>query len=48
MNKISANSIYEFNVVDIHGNNINLEKYKSKVLLIVNTARKDKWARQVK
>lgn len=33
-------NIYEFNADTIEGNNISLEKYKGKVLLIVNTASK--------
>lgn len=31
-------SIYDYNVKDINGNLISLEKYRNKVLLIVNTA----------
>lgn len=31
-------SIYDYNVLDRKGNEISLEKYKGKVLLIVNTA----------
>ncbi|MET1256077.1 glutathione peroxidase [Aliikangiella maris] len=31
-------SIYQFTVLDIQGNPVSLEKYKNKVLLIVNTA----------
>ena len=30
--------IYDFNVVDINGNEVSLSQYKGKVLLIVNTA----------
>lgn len=33
-------SIYQFTVKDIEGNDVALEKYKGKVLLIVNTASK--------
>jgi len=31
-------TIYDFNVIDIDGNTISLEKYKGRVLLIVNVA----------
>lgn len=34
------NSIYEFEVKDIHGNIVKMDKYKNKVLLIVNVASK--------
>ena len=30
--------IYDFNVVDINGNEVSLSQYKGKVLLVVNTA----------
>lgn len=33
-------SVYDFNAKDIDGNDVNLNDYKSKVLLIVNTASK--------
>jgi len=33
-------SIYDFSVDDIHGKKVALDKYKNKVLLIVNTASK--------
>ncbi len=33
-------SVYEFSVADINGEKVDLEKYKGKVLLIVNTASK--------
>lgn len=32
------NSIYEFTVTDIDGESVNLEKYKGKVIMFVNTA----------
>lgn len=35
-----TNSIYQFNVKNIQGQNISLEDYKGKVLVIVNTASK--------
>jgi glutathione peroxidase-family protein len=35
-----AASIYEFEVIDIDGNNVSLEKYKGHVCLIVNVASK--------
>ena len=31
-------NVYDFNVKDMDGNDVSLEKYKGKVLLIVNTA----------
>lgn len=31
-------NVYDFNVKDIHDNDVSLEIYKGKVLLIVNTA----------
>lgn len=33
-------SVYEFNATDIRGNEVSLESFKGKVLLIVNTASK--------
>ena len=33
-------SVYDFSVKDIHGKTVKLERYKGKVLLIVNTASK--------
>ena len=33
-------SIYDFSVDDIHGKKVTLDKYKNKVMLIVNTASK--------
>ncbi|XP_033161655.1 probable phospholipid hydroperoxide glutathione peroxidase isoform X1 [Drosophila mauritiana] len=36
----NAASIYEFTVKDTHGNDISLEKYKGKVVLVVNIASK--------
>ncbi|XP_068143372.1 uncharacterized protein Gtpx isoform X1 [Drosophila tropicalis] len=36
----NATSIYEFTVKDTHGNDVSLEKYKGKVLLVVNIASK--------
>src|ERR1041385_1976196 len=35
---MSENTIYQFNVQRLDGEEINLSKYKDKVLLIVNTA----------
>lgn len=37
---VNENSIYEFPITDIDGNEMTLELYKGKVLLIVNTASK--------
>jgi glutathione peroxidase len=37
---ISANSVYDFSMISIEGEIINLSKYKGKVLVIVNTASK--------
>ncbi len=31
-------SVYDFSVKDIHGKTVNLDRYKGKVMLIVNTA----------
>lgn len=31
-------SIYDFNVIDVHGNKVSLKDYEGKVLLVVNTA----------
>jgi len=36
----NAASIYEFTVKDTHGNDISLDKYKGKVVLVVNIASK--------
>jgi glutathione peroxidase len=33
-------SVYDFSVADIHGKTVKLDRYKGKVLLIVNTASK--------
>ena len=33
--------VYDFDVKDINGETYSMEKYKGKVLLIVNTARRD-------
>ena len=35
-----TNSIYDFNFVDIDGNLVNLNKFKGKPILLVNTASK--------
>ncbi|MCR5132839.1 MAG: glutathione peroxidase, partial [Bacteroidales bacterium] len=34
---LSAQSIYDFKVKDMEGNDVSLSQYKGKVLLIVNT-----------
>ncbi|KAL2718425.1 putative phospholipid hydroperoxide glutathione peroxidase [Vespula squamosa] len=34
----SATSIYDFHALDIHGNDVNLNKYRGHVLIIVNVA----------
>ena len=39
-------SIYDFEVLDYKGNPVNLEKYRGKVLLIVNTATKCGFTKQ--
>lgn len=36
----NASSIYEFTVKDTHGNGVSLDKYKGKVVLVVNIASK--------
>ncbi|KAL7732044.1 hypothetical protein ACLKA6_015807 [Drosophila palustris] len=36
----SASSIYDFTVKDTHGNDVSLEKYRGKVVLVVNIASK--------
>jgi len=38
--KSSAESIYDFTVKDIDGNDVSLDRYKGKVCLIVNVASK--------
>jgi len=38
--KVNANSIYDFEMLDIDGNKVGLDKYKGNVVLIVNTASK--------
>lgn len=40
MKPVTANSIYEFEMLDIEGNSVSLSKYKGKVVMIVNTASK--------
>jgi glutathione peroxidase len=35
---MSAPSLYDFDVIDIHGKQTSLSQYKGKVILIVNTA----------
>lgn len=39
-NPDTAQSVYDFNVKDIKGNDVSLEKYKGHVLIIVNVASK--------
>lgn len=39
-NPETAQSVYEFNVKDIKGNDVSLEKYRGHVLIIVNVASK--------
>lgn len=39
-NPDTAQSVYEFNVKDIKGNDVSLEKYRGHVLIIVNVASK--------
>lgn len=39
-NPETAQSVYEFNVNDIKGNEVSLEKYRGHVLIIVNVASK--------
>jgi glutathione peroxidase len=41
-------NIYQFNVEDIHNNQISLEKYKNQIVLIVNTASKCGFNSQLK
>jgi len=36
----NASSIYEFNALDIDGNDVSLEKYRGHVCIIVNVATK--------
>jgi glutathione peroxidase len=38
-------SIYDFNVLDIKGENVSLKKYQGKVLLIVNIADDSKYTK---
>jgi glutathione peroxidase len=45
---MSTNSIYQFNVQKISGQDINLADYKNKVLLIVNTASECSFTPQLK
>jgi glutathione peroxidase len=40
MKTVKENSIYEFDMLDIDGNSVNLGKYKGKVVMLVNTASK--------
>ncbi|MFV1884088.1 MAG: glutathione peroxidase [Balneola sp.] len=40
LNKSGVEGIYDFPVIDIDGNELSLEQYKGKVLLIVNVASK--------
>lgn len=40
MKPVTANSVYEFEVLDIDGNKVSLSEYKGKVLMFVNTASK--------
>ncbi len=40
MKTVSANSIYEFSMLDIDGNSVSLSKYKGQVVMLVNTASK--------
>lgn len=39
-NPETAQSVYEFNVKDIKGNDVSMEKYRGHVLIIVNVASK--------
>lgn len=39
-NPETAKSVYEFNVKDIKGNEVSLEKYRGHVLIVVNVASK--------
>lgn len=39
-NPETATSVYEFNVKDIKGNDVSLEKYRGHVLIVVNVASK--------
>ena len=38
MAPVAANSIYDFTLKDIDGNDVNLDRYKGSVVMIVNTA----------
>lgn len=45
-NRNKFNSIYDFNFIDDNGQKVNLEKFKGKKLLIVNTASACQYTRQ--